>query len=97
MAKLQVPSNAEVVRREGRRWPLLLLLFVASLLIATGVALGGRWAYREFIEEEPAGTPAELQGGEAQPEQQQQSTEGTGSTESGQGGTESEPRPDTGG
>ena len=102
MAKLQVPSNAEVVRKEGRRWPLLLVLVIASLLIATGVAYGGRWAYREFVEDEPSGTPAELQGqgGESREgasEQSQPAGEGADTTESQQSGTESEPLPDTGG
>ena len=102
MAKLQVPSNAEVVRKEGRRWPLLLLLVIASLLIATGVAYGGRWAYREFVEDEPAGTPAELQS-EAAPEgateRSQQSGDSSNSAESEPSGTETEtsPLPDTGG
>lgn len=46
-------TRTEVYRREGSRWPILLGLIVAALIVATAVALGGRWAYRELTKNEP--------------------------------------------
>ena len=99
MAKDQIPSNAEVVRREGRRWPILLALVLAALLISTAIALGGRWAYREFIKEEPAvPSPTQAEAStEQQTQQLQSSEEEAGTTETQQGGSQTEPLPDTGG
>ncbi|OGL25999.1 hypothetical protein A2708_01965 [Candidatus Saccharibacteria bacterium RIFCSPHIGHO2_01_FULL_49_21] len=102
MVKDKVPSDAKTVRREGRRWPVLLTLIIASLVVATAVAFGARWVYREYIEDEPAGTPAELQGGEvpdnAGERSQQSGGEGdSAGSEQGGTGTETSPLPDTGG
>jgi hypothetical protein len=95
MAKLQVPSNAETIRREGRRWPLLLLLIIVSLIVATGVALGGRWVYREYVEDGPKqAAPAETQATEQSQTEQQN---GGDESQQQQGGTETGPLPDTGG
>lgn len=46
-------TDTEIYRREGSRWPILLGLIVAALVVATAVALGGRWAYRELTKDEP--------------------------------------------
>jgi len=96
MAKDQIPSNAEVVRKEGRRWPILLALVIAALLVSTAVALGGRWAYREFIKDEPLKNPSPTQAGNVPTEESVQSSSEEESQQKQNGNSDTE-LPATGG
>jgi len=99
--KSEKNQNTQVFRREGRNWLILLLLVLAALVVATGITLGSRWVYREYIEDEPEPvSPLEIQSeGQTAPAdatEQKTQTEGAGSSESNQN-EPSEPLPATGG
>jgi hypothetical protein len=65
-------TETEIYRHEGRRWPALILLLVAALLIAVAVTLLGRWIYREISgsEDKSAGTSSDSAGLEGNGAQQ---------------------------
>ncbi|PJE65226.1 hypothetical protein COU91_02745, partial [Candidatus Saccharibacteria bacterium CG10_big_fil_rev_8_21_14_0_10_47_8] len=46
----------ELHKKEGRRWPVLLVFFLLALAVATGVVLAGRWAYREVSNKDSGST-----------------------------------------
>ncbi|OGL25276.1 hypothetical protein A3A68_01420 [Candidatus Saccharibacteria bacterium RIFCSPLOWO2_01_FULL_48_13] len=97
MAKDQIPSDAEEIRWEGRRWPLLVVLIVVALLLATALTLGGRWAYRQIFEDQPTKqepTKSETQNQQPEAETQNQSEIEAPAPPT---GDDSEPLPSTGG
>lgn len=72
-------TQTEVYRHDGRRWPALVLLLLAALIIATLVTLAGRWIYREITNSE-AGRSSDTADFGTQQSQQGLVPEGEGQT-----------------
>lgn len=95
-------QQTEVYRKEGRKWPVLLVLVIAALLVSAAVALTSRWVYREFIKDQPSQNPVPAQADKLPAEssssenKQSTQTESNSSGESGQNNSEAD-LPVTGG
>lgn len=48
------PIPHEYQRKEGRRWPVILIYGLLALLIAITVVFAGRWVYREVTNNPPS-------------------------------------------
>lgn len=55
------PIPYEFHKKEGRRWPVLLVYFLLALIVSTGIVFAGRWAYREVSNNPPSSKPAPAQ------------------------------------